>query len=144
LKSWYIHSSVIVPDAYRDLCLKLPLAVKLTTSLRSIRPAFMDFSPWFSNEVVPLLAPSPKLTIAREFATAFHIKPVDDTGRGHCGAIIREAFEKLYEENGERLIVCSGLTEYGHRGEGGDMPAAIRVFELDTEDKRLQWFSKYL
>ena len=80
-------------------------------------------------------------TVARELASVVHVHPDGEIAK-HCSAIIRENYEIASEERGERLIVCTALTERGHRGEGGDVPAVVRVFQLDTEEKRLQWLSK--
>ena len=80
-------------------------------------------------------------TVAKELASVVHVHPDGDIAK-HCSAIIRENHEIASEERGERLIVCAALTGYGHRGEGGDVPAVVRIFQLDTEEKRSQWLSK--
>ena len=81
------------------------------------------------------------ITVAKELASVVHAHPDGEIAK-HCAAIIREAHENTSEERGERLIVCTALVESGHNGEGGDLPSVIRVFELDTEEKRVQWLSK--
>jgi hypothetical protein len=83
------------------------------------------------------------VTVARELASVVHTHPDGEIAK-HCSAIIREAYENTSEERGERLIVCTSLVESGHAGEGGHLPAVIRVFELDTEEKRLNWLDKYV
>lgn len=83
------------------------------------------------------------VTVAKELASVVHTHPDGDIAK-HCSAIIREAHENTSEERGERLIVCTALVESGHSGEGGNDPAVIRIFGLDTEEKRLQWLSKYV
>jgi len=40
------------------------------------------------------------------------------------------------------MIVCTSLVESGHTGKDGHLPAVVRVFDLDTEVKRLDWLEK--
>ncbi|KAJ7454707.1 hypothetical protein FB451DRAFT_1408124 [Mycena latifolia] len=118
--------SVIVPNAYHELSLKLGVGIKLTSA------------------VVPALTMDRNIiTVARELASVVHTHPDGEIAK-HCAAIIREAYENTSEERGERLIVCTSLVESGHAGEGGHLPAVIRVFELDTEEKRLAWLGKFV
>jgi len=51
-------------------------------------------------------------------------------------AIIREAHENISEEKGEQLIVCTSLVECGHSNLERQVPAVVRVFNLDTEMKK--------
>ncbi|KAF8593335.1 hypothetical protein BDV93DRAFT_612275 [Ceratobasidium sp. AG-I] len=136
--------SVIVPEAYHELSLKLAVGLKLTSAVRTISPASAYLGPRFSKHVVPALSMDPKIvTVAKELASVVHAHPDGEIAK-HCAAIIREAHENTSEERGERLIVCTALVESGHSGEGGDLPAAIRVFGLDTEEKRVQWLIKFV
>ncbi|RDB25516.1 Uncharacterized protein y4xN [Hypsizygus marmoreus] len=135
--------SVLAPDAYHELSLKLGVGVKLTSAVRTISPASAYLGPRFSKQVVPVLAMDPKIVmVAKELASVVHAHPDGEIAK-HCAAIIREAHENTSEERGERLIVCTALVESGHSGESGDVPAVVRVFELDTEEKRIQWLSKF-
>ena len=139
---FYFISSVQVPDAYRELSLKLALGVRLTTAIRTISPASAYLGPRFCAQVVPHLKLDPNVvTVAKELASVVHAHPDPDVAK-HCGAIIREAHENNSEERGERLIVCSTLVESGHTGEGGHLPAVIRIFQLDTEEKRRNWLDR--
>ncbi|KAF5366545.1 hypothetical protein D9758_008969 [Tetrapyrgos nigripes] len=80
----------------------------------------------------------------------------------HCAAIVREAWEIGSEDRewvlpkeynlggtgelkgkGERLIVCTALVESGHEGVG-DEPAVVRIFGLDTEEKRVEWLDRFV
>lgn len=134
--------SVIVPGAYRDLSLKLGVGIKLTSAVRTISPASAYLGPRFSAKVVPALTMDRNIvTVARELASVVHTHPDTDIAK-HCAAIVREAHENTSEERGERLIVCTALVESGHAGEGGDIPAVIRIFNLDTEEKRLAWLDR--
>ncbi|KAG6830045.1 hypothetical protein H0H92_002463 [Tricholoma furcatifolium] len=136
--------SVIVPDAYKDLSLKLGVGIKLTSAVRTISPASAYLGPRFSKQVVPALAMDLKIvTVAKELASVIHKHPDGEIAK-HCSAIVREAHENTSEERRERLIVCTALVESGHGGEGGDIPAVIRVFELTTEDARIEWLSKFV
>ncbi|TFK75105.1 hypothetical protein BDN72DRAFT_892460 [Pluteus cervinus] len=136
--------SLIVPNAYRELSLKLGVGIKLTSAVRTISPASAYLGPRFSAQVVPALTMDHSvITVAKELASVVHAHPDGEIAK-HCSAIIREAHENTSEERGERLIVCTSLVESGHSGEGGDIPAVIRVFDLDTEEKRVQWLDKFI
>ena len=130
--------SVIFADSL-DLHLKLSLGIKLTAAVRTITTKSAHFGPWFSLEVVPLLAIDRNvLGVARELASIVHMHPDRQIAR-HCAAIIREGYE---EYQNERLIVCVSLIERGHAGADGHLPSVVRAFGLDTEIKRLQWLEK--
>ncbi|KAJ6466581.1 IucC family-domain-containing protein [Mycena vitilis] len=136
--------SVLVPGAYHELSLKLGVGIKLTSAVRTISPASAYLGPRFSAQVVPALTMHRNIiTVARELASVVHNHPDGEIAK-HCAAIIREAHENTSEERGERLIVCTSLVESGHAGVGGHIPAVIRVFELDTEEKRLEWLDKFV
>ncbi|KAJ6523991.1 IucC family-domain-containing protein [Mycena capillaripes] len=136
--------SFLVPTAFREFSLKVGLGIKLIGDVRTISPVAAHFVPRFSAQVVPALAMDRRIVmVAKELASVVHTHP-DDEVAGHCTAIIREAYDSTSEERGERLIVSSSLSERGHAGEGGHLPSVIRVFELDTEAKRLEWFDRYV
>ncbi|KAF9048461.1 IucC family-domain-containing protein [Panaeolus papilionaceus] len=136
--------SVIVPDVYRDLHLKLGVGVKLTSAVRTISPESAYFGPRFSKQVVPALTMDKNIvTVARELASAVHVDPNGEVAK-HCAAIVRECFELTSEERGERLIVCTSLVERGHLGTDGLVPSLIRVFELDTQEKRIEWLENFI
>lgn len=135
---------MIVPDAYHELSLKLGVGLKLTSAVRTISPASAYLGPRFSKHVVPVLSMDPKIvTVAKELASVVHANPDGEIAK-HCAAIIREAHENTSEERGERLIVCTALVENGHSGEDGHIPPVVRIFDLDTEEKRIDWLSKYV
>lgn len=134
---------MIVPDAYYELLLKLGVGLKLTSAVRTISPESAYLGPRFSKDVLPVLSMDPKIvTVARELASVVHANPDGEIAK-HCAAIIREAHENTSEERGERSIVCAALVESGH-SEGGHVPPVIRIFDLDTEEKRVDWLSKYV
>lgn len=136
--------SVVIPDAYRGLHLKLGVGVKLTSAVRTISPESAYLGPRFSSQVVPVLTMDRNiLTVARELASVVHSNPNGEIAK-HCAAIVRECHEDGSEDRGERLIVCTSLVESGHHGKDGHLPAVVRVFDLDTESKRLDWLEKFV
>ncbi|KIK10167.1 hypothetical protein K443DRAFT_141341 [Laccaria amethystina LaAM-08-1] len=136
--------SVLVPDAYRDLHLKLGVGIKLTSAVRTISPESAYLGPRFSAKVVPVLALDPNVvTVAKELASVVHGHADGEIAK-HCSAIIRESPESTSEERQERLIVCTALVESGHAGVDGHLPSVIRVFGLDNDDKRAFWFKKFV
>ena len=135
--------SVQVPDACGGLTLKLALALIVTRHVRIISPESAYLGPSFSAQVIPHLKLDPNVVIvAKELASVVHAHP-DPNVAAHCAAIVREAHEINSEERGERIIVCSALFESGHAGEGGHLPAVIRIFQLDTEEKRRDWLDRF-
>ncbi|KAH9481478.1 NRPS-independent siderophore synthetase rfs [Psilocybe cubensis] len=135
--------SVIVPDAYRGLHLKLGVGVKLTSAVRTISPESAYLGPRFSAQVVPKLTMDRNIvTVARELASVVHAHPNGEIAK-HCAAIVRECHEDTSDTRGERLIVCTSLVESGHAGKDGHLPSVVRVFGLDTEEKCAQWFEKF-
>ena len=132
---------MIVPDVYRELSLKLDVGLKLTSAVRTISPASAYLGPRFSKHIIPVISMDPKiLTVVKELASVVHANPDGEVAK-HCAAIIREAHENTSEERGERSIVCTALVETGHSGEGGHIPPVIRIFDLDTEEKRVDWLN---
>ena len=136
-------SSVQVPDAPSEILVKLPIGLKLTQYIRTISPASAYLGPRFSDRVIPHLKLDPDVVIiAKELASVIHAHPDPQIAK-HCAAILREDHESRSEERGERLIVCSALVESGHAGEGGHLPAVIRIFQLDSEEKRRDWLDRF-
>ncbi|KAI9509795.1 IucC family-domain-containing protein [Russula earlei] len=136
--------SVVLPDILQTTHLKLGVGIKLTSAVRTISPASAYLGPRFSAQVVPALHYDRSLlTVARELASVVHVCPDSDIAK-HCSAIVRECHENGSDEaRGERLIVCTSLTEIGHAGTDGVTPSVVRVFELDTEDKRVRWLDDF-
>lgn len=81
------------------------------------------------------------VTVARELASVVHCHPNGEIAK-HCAAIVRECYEDTSEDRGERLIVCTALVEKGHSGLDGHLPSVVRVFNLDTQAKKLRWLEK--
>lgn len=133
---------MILPGTYHDRSLKLGVGIKLTSAIRTISPASAYLGPRFSAQVVPVLKMNKNiLTVAKELSSAVYNHPDSDLAK-HCAAIVRESHENTSEERGERLIVCTSLVESGHSGVNGNIPAIIRVFKLDTEEKRIAWLDR--
>lgn len=136
--------SVVLPEFFGDLQLKLALGVKLTSAVRTISPESAYFGPHFSHRVVPALTMNREIvTVARELGSVVHTDERGDVAK-HCAAIVRECFENGSEERGERLIVCTSLVESGHAGTDGKTPSVVRVFSLDTGAKRLTWLRRFV
>ncbi|TFK40141.1 IucC family-domain-containing protein [Crucibulum laeve] len=136
--------SVIVPNVYREHSLKLGVGIKLTSAVRTISPESAYLGPRFSAKVVPALNMDQNVvTVAKELASVVHAHSNGEIAK-HCAAIVREAHENTSEERGERLIVCTALVESGHSGCDGHLPAVIRVFNLDTERKKVEWLDKFV
>ena len=116
--------------------------MKLTSAVRTISPESAYLGPRFSAQVVPVLKMDPTIvTVARELASVVHTNPDGEVAK-HCAALIREYHEGVFEQRGECAIVCTSLVESGHDGPGGHIPLIIRIFELHSEQKRLEWLSK--
>ena len=136
--------SVVLPGFFGDLQLKLALGVKLTSAVRTISPESAYFGPHFSHRVVPVLMMNPEIvTVAKERGSVVHSDERGDVAK-HCAAIVRQCFENGSEERGERLIVCTSLVESGHAGTDGKTSSVVRVFNLDTEAKRLTWLRRFV
>jgi hypothetical protein len=133
---------VILPEILPNIHLKLGVGIKLTSAVRTISPASAYLGPRFSAQVVLALHfDRSLLTVARELASVSHVDPDSEIAK-HCGAIVRECHENGSEAHGERLIVCTSLVEHGHAGTDGVTPSVVRVFALDTEDKRIRWLDE--
>ena len=135
---------MILPAVLPETHLKFPLGVKLTSVFRTLSPASVYTGPRFSAQVVPALHIDPSLlTVARELASVGHVDPDSEIAQ-HCAAIVRECHENDSEARGERLVVCTSLVEHGHAGTDGVTPSVVRVFGLDTEDKRIKWLDEWV
>ena len=137
-------SSIVLPGVFTDTHLKLGVGLKLTSHLRTISPASAYFGPRFSSQVVPALKMDHSiLAVAKELASVVHTHPDDEIAE-HCSAIVREYHENTCRERGERVVVCTSLVENGRDGAPTGLSTLEKVFELDTEAKRLEWFDKYV
>ncbi|THU85116.1 hypothetical protein K435DRAFT_732522 [Dendrothele bispora CBS 962.96] len=136
--------SVIVPNVYTNHSLKLGVGIKLTSAVRTISPASAYLGPRFSSQVVPAIKMDHNiLSVAKELASVVHAHPDGEIAK-HCAAIVRDAYDIDTEKKGERLIVCTALVESGHDCEDGELPAVVRVFGLDTEEKKIKWFDSFV
>ena len=133
---------MILPAVLPNTHLKLSVGIKLTSAFRYIPPQSAFEGPCFSTQVLPALHIDPSLlTVARELASVNHVNPDSEIAE-HCAAVVRECPENDSEARGERLIVCTSLVERGHAGTDGVTPSVVRVFGLDTEDKRIKWLDE--
>ncbi|KAI0058644.1 hypothetical protein BV25DRAFT_1964653 [Artomyces pyxidatus] len=135
--------SVVLPEILPTTHLKLGVGLKLTSAVRTISPASAYLGPRFSAQVVPALTMDPALlTVAKELASVVHAHPDGEIAK-HCAAIVRESPQNGSEARGERLIVCTSLVESGHAGAEPGVPSVVRVFGLDTEEKRVAWLESF-
>ena len=133
---------MILPGILHATNLKLGVGIKISSAVRTVSPASAYLGPRFSAQVVHALHFDPSvLTVARELASVVHVAPDSGVAK-HCAAIVRECHENNSEARGERLIVCTSLVERGHADTDGVTPSVVRVFGLDTEEKRIEWLDK--
>ncbi|KAL2833524.1 IucC family-domain-containing protein [Aspergillus pseudoustus] len=101
--------SISLSDANVDFCIKVPLAVKITSIVRTIRP----WAVTIGHRLEPILSVienaaasfGGSLRIIREVAAA--ASPSE-----HLGCIIRESTESIAAQTGERIIVCAAIAEH--------------------------------
>lgn len=94
--------------------------------------------------------------VANEIASAIHTPALDlksppgiggqgpeygDPAR-FCVMIVREYHEFECEKRGERSIVCTALIESGYEGVDEDVSNVVRIFGLDTQEKRVAWLDE--
>lgn len=140
-----------MPGILKETSLKLGVGIKLTSAVRTISPASAFLGPRFSSAVVPHLTFDRNiLTVAKELASVVHVNEDGEVAK-HCAAIVRECWENLSEDSGtnegksvgrERHVVCTSLVESGHADVENGVPTIVRVFRLDTEEKRLRWLDE--
>ncbi|KAL2811265.1 IucC family-domain-containing protein [Aspergillus granulosus] len=101
--------SISLPDSNVDFCIKVPLAVKITSIVRTIRPWAITIG----HRLEPILSViensaasfGGSLRVIREVAAA--ASPSE-----HLGCIIRQSTESIAAETGERIIVCAAVAEH--------------------------------
>lgn len=91
-----------------DFCIKVPVAIKITTLLRTISPVEVMLGQQL-GPVLPLLEKAAtqfggSLLMTREYAAA-------TTESEHLNCIVRESVESQAVRTGDRIIVCVTLTE---------------------------------
>ncbi|KAL6405087.1 hypothetical protein AUP68_11930 [Ilyonectria robusta] len=99
--------TISVPDP--DFCIKVPLAIKITSIVRTIRPWAITIG----YRMEPILQVIEKaaetfggsLRVVREYGAAA-------SSSEHLGCIIRQSTESIAAETGDRIIVCAALAEH--------------------------------
>jgi hypothetical protein len=155
------------------LSLKLAINVKLTSAIRSISPksAFLGARLCKEGGVLEGLKSDfgdsrdgekrsekeeGRLRVLKEVGSVVALHEEDEIGK-LCAGILREwpasakgCATSRYsddlredEEEGELLIVSTALMEWGHPSTPPGEPACARVFELDNEEKRMEWVDRY-
>ncbi|KAJ5896617.1 IucC family-domain-containing protein [Penicillium subrubescens] len=94
-----------------DFCVKVPLALKITSNVRTIKP----WSVTIGYRIEPVLrlveqavaSFGGSLTALREYGAAASSSP-------HLGCVLRQSLESVESETGDKLIVCVALMEHLH------------------------------
>lgn len=114
--------------------LKLALACKITSALRTITPWTALIGPEVSqilNDVLP-----PSMWVCDEIAAITGSHSDFDKAK-HCSVLIRQNLEARARDQNQALIVSAALSE---KGADGGMCYAERVFGLRSEDQKEAWF----
>lgn len=120
--------------------MKLAVGVKISSSLRTISHFTADFGPRFSRDIVPKLAVNPDiLAVELEPSSAVYRTPDPEVAK-HFTVVIRE---ECRTPPGEVLIVCAALLEMDHAGVPPGVSAVEHIFELDNEEKRVDFLDRY-
>ncbi|KAH6721003.1 IucC family-domain-containing protein [Leptodontidium sp. MPI-SDFR-AT-0119] len=114
----------------QDFCIKIPLPIKVTSIIRTIRPWAITIG----HRLEPVLQVienavsgfSGSLIIAREFAAAA-------SQSEHLGCIIRESTESIVSRTGDRIIVCAAMVEHIDAIWGEDFDRSIVLREFCRE-----------
>ncbi|CRG91682.1 putative protein KIAA1109 [Talaromyces islandicus] len=111
----------LITSAIRALpCWAAAVAPELTDILKRLFPEDL----WVFGEVAAVTGSQENLAEAR-----------------HLTCILRENLESRAEENNETLILASALME---RPLGGDRTYAEILFDLESEEDKIQWFASYV
>lgn len=136
-----IRSLSPIPELQFPYQIKLPLAVQITSAIRTITPWTASTSPIITkilDELEPQLPES--LWLFREEA-AFCGSQSDFDDAKHLSCILRDDLEPKAAANGESLIIATSLFE---QQPGDSKTRAEVVFRLDTEEQRVAWFKSYV
>ncbi|ORZ03340.1 IucC family-domain-containing protein [Syncephalastrum racemosum] len=134
--------SVAKPDVLPGLSLKLCLGIKVSSALRTITPYTTYFGPDFSNRIVPQLTYDRNiLKIERELASAV-VRADDPDVAKHGSCIVRESIEFGNKGADEHYVVCAALVEKIKAD--SDDRLVTKVWQLDTDEKRVQFLDKYM
>ncbi|KAG2182392.1 hypothetical protein INT43_007322 [Umbelopsis isabellina] len=135
--------SVVVPEIFRDLSLKLCVGMKVSSAMRTITPFTTYFGPRFSEHVVPRLTINKQiLQIERELASACYKHDDFDVAK-HCSCVVRDSFESRNEANGETVVVCAALVEKCQTPDS-NVSLVENVWGLDTEEKKIKFLDRYI
>ncbi|KAH7369583.1 IucC family-domain-containing protein [Rhexocercosporidium sp. MPI-PUGE-AT-0058] len=110
-----------------DFCIKIPLPIKVTSIVRTIRPWAITIG----HRLEPVLQVIERavsdsggsLIIAREFAAAA-------SQSEHLGCIIRESTESVALRTGDRIIVCAAMVEHVDAIWGDDFDKTLVLREF--------------
>lgn len=118
--------------------LKLSLACKITSALRTITPWTACIGPEVGDLLVNVLPED--LWVCKEVASITGSSHDFDTAK-HLSCVLREDLEPRAATLNETLIPAGALAETDVQT--GSICHAERVFSLDTLDKRKEWLRTY-
>ncbi|KAJ1920793.1 hypothetical protein H4219_001029 [Mycoemilia scoparia] len=132
------------PEALKEsgVCIKTPLAIKISSALRTVTPWSTHVGPNITAlkpDLYSGLDNSDALVIAGEPASATSHNPDFDIAK-HLSIIVREDAEALVRDRNEKTIICAALTEKGKDG----IPMVVREWKLDTLEKRVKFLKAYV
>ncbi|KAI9505612.1 IucC family-domain-containing protein [Coemansia spiralis] len=133
-----VRPSAFMPLGYN---IKLPLGIKVSSSLRTITPWSTYVGPRITK-VIPMLlrgmATGEPLLIAGEPASAVSTSPDFDIAK-YLSCVIREDPEFICRSRGERVILAAALTTYDDSGTS----TIVQQWNLDTQEKRRAFLQAY-
>lgn len=130
--------TVSVPGYAFDI--KFSLAFQITSALR-VLPCWAAAAAPPMTDIMRAVLPPAGVWVFGEVAAVTGSQG-DKSQARHLTCILRESLEERARENGEALVLASGLIEKPFGG-GGRTYAEI-VFDLETVDQKLQWFTRYV
>jgi hypothetical protein len=126
------------PELHFPYHLKLSLACQITSALRTITPWSALGGPEVSELLVKLLPAD--MWVYREVASVTGAQQNFDDAK-HLTCILREDLEFRARSQGESLIIAAALSQPSiHCGK----TYAEIIFGLDTLEKKLDWFKRYV
>ncbi|ORX84409.1 hypothetical protein K493DRAFT_320108 [Basidiobolus meristosporus CBS 931.73] len=125
-------------DALPKLNLKLSIGIKVSSSMRTITPWTTYLGPTLRPVIDQVIEDKQILKIADELASVV-IRHDDTDIAKHLSCIVRQDTDSLLEGTNEKAIICCSLVERDADGQS----YVIKVFDLDTHEKRLEFFRSY-
>jgi len=123
--------------------LKLPIAIRKTSALRTISPWSTSISHELNSHWARMSAIDRTiLHICRERA-GLSLKHVDFDIAKHLACIVREDPTVQVRKKGESVALCAALVECADGGWDDSESVVVRVWGLDTREKRVAFLEEY-